>query len=83
METSGIEETIRRITAQIETADGDSVRGELLFRRGRMRWKIQDRSGAMNDYAEAAELVPGCGAEAALAQAREIMDFRNTDLYNP
>ncbi|MDE6277725.1 MAG: hypothetical protein K2M06_06410 [Muribaculaceae bacterium] len=74
-----IEGLSREIAAEADA----SVLGELIFRRGRLRWKIQDRSGAMSDYAAAAELAPGCGAAEALAQAREIMAFYHRDLYNP
>jgi hypothetical protein len=76
-------ESIEQLTAEIERASDAAVRGELFFRRGRLRWKHQDRSGAISDYGCAAELAPECGAREALSQAREIMDFFNKDMYNP
>lgn len=76
-------ESTDKLTAEIEAAADDLTRGELFFRRGRLRWKLQDRAGAISDYCRAAEFAPECGAREALSQAREIMDFFNKDLYNP
>ncbi|MDE6311232.1 MAG: hypothetical protein K2L96_05375 [Muribaculaceae bacterium] len=74
---------ISALTEAIDRESDPARRGELIFRRGRLRWKVQDRAGAMSDYAAAAELAPGCGASEALAQCREIMAFYHRDLYNP
>lgn len=76
-------EEIERLTGLIEATDNPSERAELLFERGRLRWKAQDRAGAITDYASSAALEPEGGASIALAQAREIMNFYNRDLYNP
>ncbi len=74
---------IYKLTASIAGEHDATARGDLLFRRGRLRWKAGDRGGAMSDYAKAAELAPGCGASEALEQSREIMAFYHRDLYNP
>ena len=55
----------------------------VLFERGKLRWRMGDRSGAMGDYAKAVELNPDSPAVMALEQARDIADFFNPDLYNP
>lgn len=78
-----LEDEIADLTARIAACADRQSRGELIFRRGRLRWKLQDRAGAISDYAEASELAPDCGATQALAQSREIMSFYNKDLYNP
>lgn len=55
----------------------------VLFDRGKLRWRMGDRSGAMGDYARAVEVNPDSPAAMALEQARDIADFFNPDLYNP
>lgn len=55
----------------------------LLFERGKLRWRMGDRSGATGDYAGAVALNPESPAALALEQARDIADFFNPDLYNP
>lgn len=83
MNVPSLKEEIESLGREIAAEANPVARGELLFRRGRLRWKTEDRAGAMADYAEAAEAAPGCGAAEALAQAREIMAFFHRDLYNP
>lgn len=75
-----METTIELLTAQIEANPHDA---ELWYRRGRLHWQQDKRGAAMSDYAHAAELDPSSPAVAALEQARQIMAFYCTDLYNP
>lgn len=76
-------ETIDQLTEEIEKTKDLTVRYDLLFRRGRLKWKKEDRAGAMNDYSEACAINPDGPASVALDQARRIMNFYNKDLYNP
>lgn len=55
----------------------------LLFQRGKLKWRLGDRSGATSDYAAAARIDPSSPAVAALEHARDIENFYNHDLYNP
>ncbi|MDE6495771.1 MAG: hypothetical protein K2L30_05985 [Duncaniella sp.] len=55
----------------------------LLFMRGKLKWRLGDRSGATGDYAAAARIDPSSPAVAALEHARDIENFYNHDLYNP
>lgn len=66
----------RQLTA---SPDDDS----LLFARGKVKWRLGDRSGATGDYAKAAAINPESPATKALENARDIADFFNPDLYNP
>lgn len=50
---------------------------------GRRAWKDGDKAGAITHYENAVALDPDSDAAVALEQAREIMNFFNTDLYNP
>ncbi|MCI9284445.1 MAG: hypothetical protein HFJ91_01255 [Muribaculaceae bacterium] len=64
-------------------AGGDSD-GSMHFMRGKLHWRMGNRSAAMCDYAAALEINPDHKAAAmALAQARDIAAFFNPDLYNP
>lgn len=56
---------------------------EALFLRGKVYWRMGNRSAATCDYAAAAALNPGSPAVAALDFARDIEDFFNPDLFNP
>lgn len=61
-------------------ADQDAT---LHYLRGRLLWKMGQKTEAMSDYATASQLDPSSPATAALEMAREIMDFYHRDLYNP
>ena len=50
---------------------------DLYMQRGRQLWRMQRHAAAMADYERAARIT------AALAMAREVMDFYHKDLYNP
>ena len=57
---------------------------ELYMKRGRLLCRLQRHAAAMADYERATALAgPDSPAAAALAMAREVMDFYNKDLYNP
>lgn len=50
---------------------------------GRIAWKQGRKGDAITLYERAKSLDPASEAVIALEQAREIMNFYNTDLYNP
>lgn len=75
-----LEEAVASLSAMIEARDDDEA---LYFMRGKLRWRLGDRSGATSDYAVAASLNPLSPAVRALEHARDVADFFNPDLYNP
>ncbi len=56
---------------------------EALFLRGKVWWRMGERSRATSDYAASAAIDPAGPAAKALEQARDIADFFNPDLLNP
>lgn len=62
-----------------ESPDNDS----LLFERGKLKWRLGNRSGATGDFAKAVAINPDSQATKALEHARDVADFFNPDLYNP
>lgn len=50
---------------------------------GRIAWKEGRKGDAISLYERAHAIDPASEAAVALEQAREIMNFYNTDLYNP
>lgn len=56
---------------------------ELYFRRGKLMWRMGNRSRATADYTMAVHYDPESPARHALIQAQEVADFFNHDLYNP
>lgn len=75
-----MEEEIERLTraiAHIPTA-------ALYMSRARLLWRLQRHAAAMADFEKAAAMEgPGSGAAAALQMARDVLDYRNTDMLNP
>lgn len=70
------------IIASAECVPGSDV-ADLLFRRGKLYWRLGNRSRATSDYARSAGLAPHGPASMALEQARDIEAFFNPDIYNP
>ncbi len=56
---------------------------DVLYMKGKIRWKMGRKAEAMSSYASVVDLNPDSPAAIALAQARQIMNFYNKDLYNP
>ncbi len=69
------------VASQLLDVQGENA--EVLYLRGRVYWRLGQRREAITDYTASALLQPGGPASLALAQATEIMDFYNHDLYNP
>lgn len=61
----------------------DKDKSRLLFERGKLYWKMGDRTSAVNDYLTSLEADPESPAALALEYAREIESFFNPDLFNP
>ncbi len=74
-----ISEAINLLTEIIEKTPGD----ELYFMRGKLFWRMGEPRKAINDYNVALSLNSDSPARVALEQANKILDFYNTDLYNP
>ena len=57
---------------------------QLFGLRARIRFKLQDWGGAMNDYASVLELEPdNQEAKTGLEMTRNILGYFNPDLFNP
>lgn len=56
---------------------------DALLLRGIKHWGAGHRSQAMTDYLSAIDINPASQAREALKAAKEILDYRNKDLYNP
>ena len=75
-----LDQAERRLTELVEANPDDA---DARYRRGRLRWRLGDRAGAISDYEHAAAADPASPAVAALQMTRQIMDFFNPDLLNP
>lgn len=75
-----IEDSIKELTEIIAAHPDDAA---ALFERGKLYWRLGRRSAAITDYNAAVAIDPASPAATALAQAEEIDDFYNHDLYNP
>lgn len=73
-------EAIEALAAMIEENANDD---ELYFLRGNAYRKHNDWRNAMSDYCRATEINPESPAAEAYRAAVEILNFYNTDLYNP
>ena len=82
-----MDEILRNLRAEIERLgsqlEADPLNDSLWFERGKLRWRLGDRSGATGDFARASELNPSGPATRALENAVDVADFFNPDLYNP
>lgn len=77
------EEAVKALTSYIEEHQGDADLDEALTLRGMKYWGMQKRSAAINDYLAAIRLNPESKAVQALKATNDILDYYNTDLYNP
>lgn len=75
-----LDEAMQGLDALLSATPDDA---DALFERGKLNWRMGRRTAAMTDYGHAALLDPDSPAATALASARSIEDFYNTDLYNP
>lgn len=56
---------------------------DALIERGRLYWKLNMRSEAINDYLAAQRLNPEGKATQLLKATYDILNYYNKDLYNP
>lgn len=75
-----INDKIAQLSLKIASAAADA---DLLYQRGKLYWKLGQKAAAMTDFNAAVALDPASPAAAYLRMANEIMNFYNTDLYNP
>lgn len=73
---------------EIDTMLGDATlmpqnRARLLVARGKAWWSVGDRRKALNDYEEAASLDPSGPGKQLVDYTMGILDFYDTNLYNP
>lgn len=82
-------EQIRNLIAKGNLADATALLSAAanddwaVYMLGRIAWKEGRKGDAITLYERAKALNPDSEAAVALDQAREIMNFYNTDLYNP
>jgi regulator of sirC expression with transglutaminase-like and TPR domain len=63
-------------------SDPDDVQAMQL--RGRIRYKMQDWGGAMNDFSQVLELDPGNReAKSGFEMAQNILGYFTPDMFNP
>ena len=77
--THDIAQQIDKLTLEIEA----TPTADLYFRRGKLYWKSGDKPQAITDFNHAVQLDCESPAAVYLAMSTDIMDFYNTDLYNP
>ena len=80
MQNPELESRIKDLSGAI---DAGRPTAELHYRRGKLYWKAGKRAEAMTDFNAAVALDPFSPAAVYLKMACDIMDFYNTDLYNP
>ncbi len=62
----------------------DPLHAEAYFHRGKARWQSNNFPAAINDFNKTLELNPLHNqAKVSLEMVKQIMGFRNPDLYNP
>lgn len=71
------------IEALDHNIEKDPENAEWWYLRGQTYWRMQKRSNAISDLEEAIHLDPNSPAKLVLEMINGIMDFYNTDLFNP
>ncbi|MDD2961163.1 MAG: tetratricopeptide repeat protein [Muribaculaceae bacterium] len=80
LQQNNLDEAIAKLNEVI--ADDDRCE-EAYILRGNAYRRRNDWKHAIDDYCQAKELNPGGAGEQAYNAAMQILDFYNTDLYNP
>lgn len=75
-----INERLKVLTKHLAMHPDDE---DALIERGRLYWKLNRRSDAINDYLAAQRLNPDGDATQLLKATYDILDYYNKDLYNP
>lgn len=82
-EKNSVEARIEVLTDALAAAPDDAALADVYYRRGRLFWKLGEKGRAMSDYGRAAALDGDSPAVEALKLCGSVMDFYNTDIYNP
>lgn len=77
---SEIEQKIAELDALLRANPNDS---EAFYRRGELKSKLGLQAAALSDFVASAHIDPEGPGTAAADMMRSILDFYNTDLYNP
>lgn len=80
-EIEKIKESIELLDREIASKEDPAA--DLYYRRGRLYWRLGDKGASISDYERAVAIDPASPASEALKLCRDIMNFYNTDLYNP
>ncbi|MBE6318647.1 MAG: hypothetical protein E7081_06710 [Bacteroidales bacterium] len=75
-----------KLEEALESLDCELMKGEndlLYFERGKLHWRMGNKRLAISDYERAVALNAQSPAKIALENARYIMNFYDTNLYNP
>lgn len=75
-----LDKQIKGLTDKIAKSPKDD---NLFYERGKLYWKTGKRAEAITDFNAAILINPNSPAADYLNMVNEIMDFYNTDLYNP
>lgn len=76
-----LEEAIFIIDNELSQCKND--KDKLFFERGKLHWRMGNKSQAITDYENAVAQNPLSPARIALENARDVISFFNPDLYNP
>jgi tetratricopeptide (TPR) repeat protein len=61
----------------------DADNDQLYFTRGKLHWRLGNRSQAITDYEHAVAINPNSPARIALDNAHDVISFFNPDIFNP
>lgn len=75
-----LEEAILLLNNDIERNKNND---KLYFTRGKIHWRLGNKSQAITDYEHAVAINPQSQARIALENARDVISFFNPNLYNP
>ncbi len=75
-----LEEAIISLNNAIEA---DANNDLLYFQRGKLHWRLGNRSQAITDYEHTVAINPQSPARIALDNARDVISFFNPDIFNP
>jgi tetratricopeptide (TPR) repeat protein len=67
-----------------KSIESDPLNAEAYFQRGKARWQSGTLPAAINDFIKTLDINPNHNqAQVSLEMVKDILSFRNPDLYNP
>ena len=75
-----LEDALLLLNKEIEK---DKNNDKTYFCRGKVHWKMGNKSQAITDYEYAVAINPQSPARIALDNARDVISFFNPDIFNP